>query len=138
MMRAIRVSLSFLTAAALIAAAGAPPKLRLSEVQQIQPTGYRVELSLDPAKSTFSGSIRIRVVVGEATRNVWLNANQIAVDAASVTAGGRKYAAVSRRSSGGSQTRGYLDGPRVPAGTYSSPISSVQRAGFAAINLLSI
>ena len=42
-------------------AADQPPKLRLAEVQNIAPEGYRAELTLDPDKAEFSGNIRIQV-----------------------------------------------------------------------------
>jgi cytosol alanyl aminopeptidase len=88
----MRLVSSALAAATLLAAAEAP-KLRLSEAQQIAPTGYRATLSLDPAKDDFDGSIQIRVDVRKATPVVWLNASRITVKTASVTAGGKKIAA---------------------------------------------
>src|SRR5271157_5934757 len=73
----------------LMLAAGAPPKLRLGEVQDIAPTGYRVELTLDPAETSFSGSIAIQVRLGKPAQTIWLNANRIAVNSAAVTAAGK-------------------------------------------------
>jgi alanyl aminopeptidase len=82
-----------LFAATVLLAEPNSPKLRLSEAQQIQPSGYRATLSLDPAKDDFEGTIQIQVDVNKATRVVWLNANQIAVKSASVTSAERKIAA---------------------------------------------
>jgi len=69
-------------------AADVPPKLRLAEVQNIAPERYRAELTLDPDKTEFSGTIRIQVKVNRPVQTIWLNANRIAVVQASVTAGG--------------------------------------------------
>ncbi|HEX4773846.1 MAG TPA: M1 family metallopeptidase [Bryobacteraceae bacterium] len=74
-------------------AADSPPKLRLSEVQQVKPTGYRVELTLDPDKETFSGSISIRLDIQHPIQVLWLNATKIAVQNASLTSGGEKQVA---------------------------------------------
>jgi cytosol alanyl aminopeptidase len=69
------------------AAADSPPKLRLGEVQQVKPTGYRVELTLDPDKETFSGSIHIALDIERSTQILWLNATNIVVRKASLTQG---------------------------------------------------
>src|SRR5436853_141771 len=82
-----------LLATAVAIAAPVPPKLRLSEAQQIEPAEYRVNLSLDPNKDDFEGSIQIRIDVRKPTSVIWLNANRIAVRTASITAGTRKIAA---------------------------------------------
>jgi len=74
-------------------AAGQPPKLRLSEVQDVAPARYRVELTLDPAKDSFSGAISIEVNLKQPAQTIWLNANQIAVQEASATAGGKTWQA---------------------------------------------
>ena len=58
------------------AAAVEPPKLRLSEVQDIAPEWHHVELTLDPDKDQFSGAIRIQVKVNRPSPIIWLNANQ--------------------------------------------------------------
>ena len=58
------MSLSRLLLAALLTgSAFAAPKARLAEVQDVSPAGYRAELTLDPAKTTFSGRIVIRLDV---------------------------------------------------------------------------
>jgi alanyl aminopeptidase len=88
--------LKILSAVALLAAFALPapmfgqaPKVRLSEVQDIAPTHYQATLDLDPAKSTFSGTVTIEVRVNKPAQTVWLNGNRIAVEEASATAGGK-------------------------------------------------
>ncbi len=70
-----------------------PPKLRLSEVQDIVPTGYRVNLGLDPDKESFSGSIDIKVVVGKSAQTIWLSGSKIKVLQASISSGTKRVAA---------------------------------------------
>ena len=74
-------------------AAGPAPKLRLSEVQDIAPASYRVDLTLDPGKDSFAGVIDIRVVVKKPAETIWLNANKIAVEDASIASGGKTWQA---------------------------------------------
>ena len=81
-------------AGALLAAT--PPKLRLAEVQDIAPERYRVELTLDPARDGFSGVVQIPVRLNRPAQTIWLNANQIAVQEASVIAGGKTLAATAQ------------------------------------------
>jgi cytosol alanyl aminopeptidase len=56
-----------------------PPRLRLAEVQDVGPTSYRVELNLDPAKDTFSGSVRISLMVRKPLTTIWLNTSQLSL-----------------------------------------------------------
>src|ERR1039457_3425211 len=74
-------------------AAAQPPKLRLSEVQDIAPARYRVELTLDPTKDSFSGVISIEVNLKQPAQTIWLNANQITVEEASASSGGKTWQA---------------------------------------------
>jgi alanyl aminopeptidase len=74
-------------------AAGQPPKLRLSEVQDVAPTRYRAELTLDPAKDKFAGVLSIDVNLKAPAQTIWLNASQITVQEASATAGGKSWQA---------------------------------------------
>jgi alanyl aminopeptidase len=83
-------------------------------VQDIAPTGYRVELTLDPAATSFGGSIAIRVKVGRPAQTIWLNANRIAVSSASVTAGGKVWKA--KTVPGGDDFLGLELATPVPAG----------------------
>jgi alanyl aminopeptidase len=73
----------------LAVAADQPPKLRLSEVQDVTPEKYRVELALDPQKDQFAGTIHIQLKVNRPTTTIWLNANRIAVESANVIAAAR-------------------------------------------------
>jgi alanyl aminopeptidase len=70
-------------------AADQPPKLRLSEVEDIWPAEYRVDLSLDPDKAAFTGSILIRLDVRKPAQTIWLNATRITVQDASLRAAGK-------------------------------------------------
>ena len=77
----------------LVVSAATPPKLRLSEVQQIVPEGYRAELTLDPDQLQFSGAVQIRIRVNQPAKTIWLNASEIKVQDATVSAGGRTFTA---------------------------------------------
>ena len=74
---------------ATLHAADNSPKLRLSEVENIQPTGYTVDLTLDPAKNTFSGTIIIRMDIKEPVQTIWLNQEKIQIQSATLSAGGK-------------------------------------------------
>jgi alanyl aminopeptidase len=84
-----------LTAAASFAvaafAADAPPTLRLPD--SVVPISYRADLKLDPKQEPFTGSLDMKVDVKQSVRTVWLNANQIVVQQASLTAGGKTFTA---------------------------------------------
>jgi alanyl aminopeptidase len=67
-----------------------PPKLRLSEVEDISPSRYHVDLSLDPNKTAFTGSISVQLAVRKPVQTIWLNATKIVVQDAWLTEGGRK------------------------------------------------
>ncbi len=97
-----------------IFAASQPPKLRLAEVQDVAPTRYRVELTLDPAKDNFSGVISIEVNLKAPAQTIWLNANQIAVQEASAMAGGKTWQA--QAVPGGSDFVGLQFPSAIPAG----------------------
>src|SRR5258707_3918520 len=72
----------------LVAAVGlqaqTPPKLRLAEVQDITPTRYRADLTLDPAKSTFSDSMEIAMNIAKPVQTIWLNQEPIQSQSADV------------------------------------------------------
>src|SRR3954454_5840953 len=82
-----------LGATTALLAAPDPPKLRLSEAQQIAPVSYRATLTLDPNRDSFDGSTQIQLDVRKAASVIWLNANQIEVRTPLVTAGARKIGA---------------------------------------------
>ena len=89
--RRVLVVLCALTVAALRAsAADTPPKLRLAEVQNVSPISYKVELSLDPEKDDFTGTIVIKLDVQEPTQTIWLNRESITVETAALTNKGRR------------------------------------------------
>ena len=100
----------------LLAALGAfaQPKARLSEVQNVEPKSYQVELSLDPEKTTFSGTIRMELDVRAATQTLWLNQNKIQVQRASAMIGGQQRAA--RVLPGGNDFVGLRFDSPLPAG----------------------
>ena len=65
-----------------------PPKLRLQEQQKIEPVSYRADLTLDPMKDTFSGSLLIRLQISESTNTIWLNAHHLSIASVTLTSGG--------------------------------------------------
>ena len=69
-------------------AADTPPKTRLAEVQDIQPTSYLADLNLDPAKTTFTGSIEIRLDIRKTLNTLWLNQAKIQIRSAVITSKG--------------------------------------------------
>lgn len=74
-------------------AANQPPKLRLSEVENIAPTSYRAELTLDPEKDDSRGSVTIRVDVKEAVQTIWLNQERLTLQSASLKKGAKTFTA---------------------------------------------
>src|SRR5947209_15854955 len=90
------IPLHRLTLAALFlpwigAGAPTPPKLRLPD--SVVPASYRAELTLDPDKETFSGSVNIEVNVKQSVELVWLNASGITVQDAAFVVGNRNLTA---------------------------------------------
>jgi cytosol alanyl aminopeptidase len=77
----------------LALAADQPPKLRLSEVQDISPLGYRADLKLDPAADEFSGSIIIEMEIKQATPVIWLNQEHLTIQSATLESGGKSFKA---------------------------------------------
>lgn len=67
-----------------------PPKLRLSEVQTAEPKYYKVDLTLDPEKTTFTGHITIRMEIGKPLQTLWLNQSKIQIRRVLLTSGGRQ------------------------------------------------
>jgi alanyl aminopeptidase len=62
-----------------------PPALRLPDVAR--PLRNRVELSIEPGREDFTGTIIIDLEVTHATRVLWLNASEIAIASAVLTRG---------------------------------------------------
>jgi hypothetical protein len=108
------------TLCTLAFAAGQPPKLRLAEVQDIAPAGYRVDLTLDPAKDSFAGVIDIRVDVKKPAETIWLNAKKIAVEAASIASGGKTWQA--KTIPGGDNFLGLQLDSALPVGGNQNPL----------------
>src|SRR5690242_2612275 len=76
---------------ALARSADTPPKLRLSEVQQAKPQKYDVDLTLDPDREDFTGSIIIQLNIEQPLPVLWLNATNIDVKNVTVSnASGRQ------------------------------------------------
>ncbi|MGA8581299.1 MAG: hypothetical protein WB579_21600, partial [Bryobacteraceae bacterium] len=71
----------YLASAVCLPAAGSP-KLRLSE--DIRPTRYAAELTALPAAATFSGVIDIDVTLARPVSLLWLNANDLVIQQATV------------------------------------------------------
>ncbi len=80
----MKAFLFFCSAACLLGAAPAPPTLRLGD--QVQPKSYMAQLTLDPDKDTFSGTIEIAIAVKEPTSLIWLNAVDLQIDSATIAA----------------------------------------------------
>ncbi len=80
-----------LAPAALAFAAGSAPTLKLPDT--VAPTSYRADLKMDPAAGIFTGAITIRINVSEPADVLWLNANQLTVQSASLTSAGKTYPA---------------------------------------------
>jgi alanyl aminopeptidase len=95
-------------------AADPQPKLRLAEVQDVSPTRYRADLTLDPDKLQFSGVIQISLDIKTPLRMLWLNATDFAVAEASLTAGGTTRRA--KISPGGTDFLGLQFDETIPAG----------------------
>ncbi len=102
----------FLISAVLPAMAQEAPKLRLPDVAA--PLNYRVALTLDPTKTTFSGNIAIHLSIKRPLETLWLNATQIEVQSAELSAGGRTYTA--RALPSGNDFLGLHFSSQVPAG----------------------
>ncbi len=101
-------------------AADAPPKLRLTEVQSAEPKSYKVDLSLDPEKTTFTGHISIQMEIGKPLQTLWLNQSKIQIKSAVLTAGSKKLTA--ETVPGGEEFVGLKFPSPVPAGPASVSI----------------
>ena len=75
-----------------------PPKLRLP-ADGAYPLRYEAELTLDPAKPTFTGVLSIHLGARRPTRIVWLNAEELAIHAVSFTQGAGSAQAIMTPSS---------------------------------------
>jgi len=84
---ALAVAAPAFAAPAPPAAAPEPPKLRLPAVAE--PVGYAAELTIDPGKESFRGTVSIDVRFKQKTSFLWLNATGLEVAKASATVGDR-------------------------------------------------
>ena len=101
--------------------AGQPPRLRLSEVQNIRPASYKVALTLNPLEDTFSGSIEIQLDIEQSTDTIWLNANKLEIADAGVHIPGQRLAATVLP--GGDDFVGFHFAAALPAGSAIMEIS---------------
>jgi alanyl aminopeptidase len=90
-----------------------PPKLRLPTTAA--PTSYSAELSIDPSKDRFRGTVSIELRVKEKTSVLWLNATDLEISAASAVVADRTVAA--RVVPGGENYAGFVFARPLPAGT---------------------
>ena len=67
-----------------------PPGLRLPA--GFKPTRYRARLAVDPAQTTFTGTIEIDGELAKKTSLLWLHAHELTFDRAIATAGGGEIA----------------------------------------------
>ena len=104
----------FLLACFTLQAVDTPPKTRLNEVQQVQPVDYHADLTLDPAKDTFTGSIAIRLDVAAPLQTIWLNQEKLHIKSAIVTAHGSEQ--IANVLLGGDDFVGLSFGTTIPAG----------------------
>jgi alanyl aminopeptidase len=99
----------------LLLAAGAfaqAPKLRLGD--DVQPVRYRAELTVDPQLDTFTGKIEIDLEVRKPAAIVWLNAHDLTIDSAQLSAGGRTEDAKVQTS--GDEFAGFAATSAIPTG----------------------
>jgi alanyl aminopeptidase len=89
-----------------------PPILRLGH--DVWPVRYRLDLTVIPQQDTFSGKIEIDLDVREPTDVIWLNVRALTIDAAQLSAEGRKQAAKVQTSAG--EFAGFAATSAIPAG----------------------
>jgi len=112
----MRISLFLVLAIAFCAdAADTPPKTRLAEVQDVHPARYNADLTLDPAKETFSGSIGIRLQVNKPATTIWLNQEKITIQNAVLNSEGIER--IARIIPGGDDFVGLAFDKPVPVGS---------------------
>src|ERR1017187_3181846 len=95
-----------------ICAFAEPPKLRLGD--DVRPVRYRLDLTVIPQQDTFTGKIEIDLEVSKPTDVVWLNARDLTIDTAQLTAGGRTLAAKVQTSR--TEFAGFAIASAIPAG----------------------
>ncbi len=78
--------LAVLGAVRIFGAEPEPPALRLPKTAR--PTGYVVELAIDPARPSFRGMVDVAVRLDEKTSYLWMHAEALKIERASGKAGG--------------------------------------------------
>lgn len=103
----LKIAIS-LTLGVCVACGGTQPKEELRTIRHdelnidgharlpegVTPTYYELDLSIDPSKDTFSGSVRISVNVEEATSVIYMHADKLEISNAAITsnsADGKMY-----------------------------------------------
>ncbi len=72
-------AVGLILSAACIAWTQEPPKLRLAEVQSVEPLSYKLDLNLDPSKRVFNGTIHIELQIDKSLRTLWLNTSDLSL-----------------------------------------------------------
>ncbi len=94
---------------------GQAPKLRLAEVQDVNPSSYQIDLTLDPARDTFTGSIVIQLEIRKPLHTLWLNQQKTTVRTTSLKAAGKTTTA--KALPGGDDFVGFQFDSPIPAGS---------------------
>jgi cytosol alanyl aminopeptidase len=109
----------------------AAPTLRLPDT--VRPTGYSLELTVDPAASTFQGVAEISLQLREPTTVVWLHGRSLEVKEASLRVGGQVLPTTVVQ--GGESFLGFVTEQPLPAGpallrvAYVAPLSETELNG---------
>jgi alanyl aminopeptidase len=90
----------------------APPDLRLPTTAS--PTGYRIALTIDPAKPTFRGVADIGIRLAAPAEFLWLHGTELRIEKATARAGGQPVGV--RVVPGGEDFVGFAFDRQVPAG----------------------
>src|SRR5579862_1674673 len=93
----LRVAAFCLGAASLLAL---PPPPQFNLPDDVVPRKHVIELTIDPNRDTFSGSVRVEVELRSATAIVWVHAKNLTAREASVAFAGRTYRAVAQPAGG--------------------------------------
>jgi alanyl aminopeptidase len=108
-----RFFLAALCAGSLAIAAPLPPALRLNH--DVEPRRISLDLTLDPARDSFSGTVILDLKVNKAVDHFWLNATDISIESAQLqTAAGTAKAGLI---SGGNDFAGFQFDSPVAIGT---------------------
>jgi aminopeptidase N len=78
-------------AASLGMAAPQPPDLRLPK--DVQPEQMRLDLTLSPEKTDYSGKVEVDLRINTAVDHLWLNATKLNVRSATLVENGRTFRA---------------------------------------------